>query len=82
MQGALLMEIVERIAGYTDAMMYNRCCVYARIMHTTIEKKIGRGKSAEVESKLKYKTEQAQLDKINRSVKYYLEQMRKEGKLK
>lgn len=74
------MEIVERIAGYTDAMMHNRCCVYARIMHTTIEKKIGRGKSAEVESKLKYKTEQAQLDKINRSVKYYLEQMRKEGK--
>jgi len=65
------MDIIDRIYGYSDFMMYKQCSLLASVVNQTIGVKVGRGKTAFMQDKLKHDTPKETRDKINRSVKYY-----------
>jgi len=76
-------DVIERRLGFSNEMMYNQCSLLANIVNKTEEVKVGRGKSAKVIHKLKYTTDKASLDRINRSVEHYKNLMEsKKSKIK
>jgi len=64
-------DIIERIYGYSDLMMYKQCSLLASVVNQTVEVKVGRGKASFINKRLKHSTPQETISKINRSVKHY-----------
>lgn len=68
-------DILERIPGYTNEMMYNQCMLLHRVMFRTKEVKIGHGKKATVTNQYVYNSKQDDFHReyIDKSVKHYKE---------
>jgi hypothetical protein len=64
-------NIIERIPGYSNEMMYNQCSLLASVVNKTTEIKIGRGKNVSYVQKLKHNTPKEVINRINESVQYY-----------
>lgn len=66
-------DILERIPSYSDYDMWKRCETLHRVISSTKEVKVGRGKLASMKSVKKYKDPDGLEDKILRSCIYYKE---------
>lgn len=64
-------NILERIPGFSNEMMYNQCKLLADIVNKTVEVKQGRGKNIQVKRVLKYNTDPERIAIINNSVEHY-----------
>lgn len=65
-------EIVKRILSYSNKSMYDHCEILKKVMLTTKDVKVGRGKDAKIEQVLKYKSDKPIIDKILSSCEHYL----------
>ena len=65
-------EIIQRIPSYSNKSMYEHCEMLKRVLLTTKDVKVGRGKDARIEQVLKYKSDKPIIDKILASCEHYL----------
>ena len=70
------LDIVERVSGYTDSMMYERCKMMLDIMSQTVPVKSGRGKNVVTRNVSKWRIPDVTMDKMKRSVEYYKSNMK------
>jgi hypothetical protein len=64
-------EIIERIFGYNNFEMWQKCELLKKVIDITVEVKEGRGKNVKVYQKYKHNIPQLNRDMINRSCEYY-----------
>ena len=64
-------EIVERISGYTDQQMLDRCLSFQKVLSKTETKHTGRGRNVRHYEKLKWEGAKDALDRVNRSIEHY-----------
>jgi len=77
------MLVIDRTPGYSDEMMYEYCKLLALVVNKTIDAKIGRGKNMVIKKVMKHSIGKDTIEKINNSVDYYKELMKKpKGKIK
>ena len=70
-------DIIEREPFHNDTMMYKKCLLLQEICTQSREEKIGRGKKATTITIPMYTIDSEVLGKINRSVEFYKELMKK-----
>ena len=70
-------NIIDRVPFHNDSMMYKKCLLLQQICTQSKEEKIGRGKKATIIKVPKYIIDKEVLDKINRSVEFYKNLMKK-----
>ena len=76
-------DIIERIPGHSNAMMYEECILLQSVLAKTKASKVGRGKKATVVHTPKYSSDHLVVAKINRSVELYKHLMEtKKSKIK
>jgi hypothetical protein len=68
-------DILSRIPGYNNKMMYKQCTILAAVVNAKKEVKVGRGKNIKIIEEYKHNTPKEIIDRINRSVDYYKNQM-------
>lgn len=64
------MELIERIYGYSDKQMADRCRGYLSVLSATETKSLGRGKKG-TRQVFKYIQDKDVMERINRSIEYY-----------
>ena len=64
------MELIERIYGYSDKQMADRCRGYLSVLSATETKSLGRGKRG-TRQVFKYIQDKDVMERINRSIEYY-----------
>ena len=70
--------IIERKPGYTNKMMVEQLQRLERVLSQTKKVKKGRGKKARFIDVPKYPDSKKELDKIKKSIDYYLNQNKNE----
>jgi hypothetical protein len=65
-------DIITRIPGYSNKGMVKYCDTLKRVMLSTKDVKVGRGKDAKIEQVLKYRSDKPVIDKILNSHEHYL----------
>ena len=68
-------DVLPRIGGYDNKMMYEQCMILHKVMFRTKEVKIGHGKKATVSNQYVYSSKQDDFHReyIDKSVKHYKE---------
>lgn len=69
-------DVIERIAGYSDDMMYEWCLSLHRVVSKTKVVKYGRGRNTVEKTVWKHHTHDDVRDKIDRSLKFYNTKMK------
>ena len=64
------MELIERIYGYSDKQMADRCMGYLSVLSATEIKPLGRGKKGTREV-FKYHQDKEVIERIKRSIEHY-----------
>ena len=64
-------DIIERIPGYSNEMMYDWCLSISNVVNKTKDVKVGRGKNIKTIKKDKYNVDMKNRDKIKNSLEYY-----------
>ena len=64
-------DVLDRIASYSNEMMWKQCEILKSIVTMTVEKKSGRGKNVIIIKELKHNTPKEVIDRIVRSCEYY-----------
>lgn len=64
------MELIERIYGYSDKQMADRCRGYLSVLSATETKSLGRGKRG-TRQVFKYIQDKDVMERIKRSIEYY-----------
>ncbi len=64
------MKLIERIYGYSDKQMADRCMGYLSVLSATEIKPLGRGKKGKREV-FKYTQDKDVIDRIKRSIEHY-----------
>lgn len=64
------MELIERIYGYSDKQMADRCRGYLSVLSATETKSLGRGKRG-TRQVFKYIQDKEVMERINSSIEYY-----------
>lgn len=72
-------KIIERIMGFNNQDMINYCEQLSRVVNSTKDAKIGKGKNVEVIKVRRYKNDTEIIKKIENSLKYYTELKDKEN---
>jgi hypothetical protein len=70
-------DILSRTPGYNNEMMYRQCMILASVVNAKKEVKVGRGKNMTIIQEYKHDTPIEVIERINRSVEYYKNQMEK-----
>ena len=65
------MDVFERIPGYSNKEMVEKCAMILSILDTKIEKTTGRGKNITTVLVKKYKTHKEVYDRAVNSLAYY-----------
>ena len=73
------MEICERVTGYSDKMMFDRCNSFLTVMKKKYSKKVGRGRNTKIMQFNKYSNLQDRIEVMERSAEYYKKKMEKKG---
>ena len=66
-----MIDVFERIPGYSNKEMVEKCAMVLGILDTKIEKTIGRGKNVTTVLVKKYKTHKYVYDRAVNSLAYY-----------
>ena len=64
-------EIIDRVPGYNNYEMWQRCELLKKVVTQTVEVKEGRGRNVEIYRKYKHNTPIETIEKIIRSCEYY-----------
>ena len=64
-------EIIDRVLGYNDYEMWQRCELLKKVVTQTVDIKEGRGRNVRIIQKYKHNTSTETIDKIIRSCEYY-----------
>lgn len=73
------MEICERVTGYSDKMMFDRCNSFLTVMKKKYSKKVGRGRNTKIMQFNKYSNLQDRIEVMERSAEFYKKKMEKKG---
>jgi len=68
-------DIIKRIPAYTDEMMWKQCSLLQGIVTKSVKVKVGRGRNTHTVEQPRYNVYPEVVDRINRSVEYYKNQM-------
>ena len=66
-----MIDVLDRIAYYTNEMMWKQCEILKSVVTMTVETKLGRGNNVIITKELKHNTPKEVIDKIVRSCEYY-----------
>jgi hypothetical protein len=72
-------NVFERIPGYSNQEMVDKCQMVLKILDTKVEKTIGRGKAVTTVLVKKYKTHKDAYDRAVNSLAYYKKLLKEEN---
>lgn len=72
-------QIIPRRLGFTNQDMINHCETLSRVVNSTKDVKVGKGKSVETIKVRKYQTDPKIIAQIDKSIAYYKSEMENEG---
>lgn len=64
------MELIDRIYGYSDEQMADRCKGYLSVLSVKIEKPLGRGRKGKRQV-FKYAQDKEVINRIKKSIDFY-----------
>lgn len=72
-------DVFERIPGYSNKDMVDKCQMLLNILDAKVEKTVGKGKNATTVLVKKYKTHKDVYDRVVRSLAYYKNLLKEEN---
>lgn len=75
-------DVLDRIAFYSNEMMWKQCEILKKIVTMTVDTKSGRGKNVIITKELKHNTPKEVIDRIVRSCEYYKQLYEKDMEIK